>query len=113
MAGFSPYLKAEVTWAGFERDRSAAAEVDAGLRRESFMALLERFFDANNLSTDWSSLKEAEDELLINTLSMLSPLSPEDKQALLEAPSLGTRRETLVTLMEFSLHRGDESQVMQ
>ncbi|MDP5327256.1 MAG: LON peptidase substrate-binding domain-containing protein [Paracoccaceae bacterium] len=113
VAGFSPYLKAEVTWAGFERDRSAAAEVDAGLRRESFMALLERFFDANNLSTDWSSLKEAEDELLINTLSMLSPLSPEDKQALLEAPSLGTRRETLVTLMEFSLHRGDESQVMQ
>jgi uncharacterized protein len=42
------------------------------------------------LSTDWSSLKEAEPELLINSLSMLCPFSPEDKQALLEAPSLPT-----------------------
>ena len=49
------------------------------------------------LSTDWNSLKEAEDELLINSLSMLCPFEAEDKQALLEAPSLSTRRETLVT----------------
>ena len=56
-----------------------------------------------SLSTDWDSLKEAEDELLINSLSMLCPFEPEDKQALLEAPSLETRRETLVTLIQFSL----------
>jgi Lon protease-like protein len=37
---------------------------------------------------------------------MLLPFEPEDKQALLEAPSLMTRRETLVTLMEFVLHGG-------
>ena len=37
------------------------------------------------LSTDWDSLKEAEDELLINSLSMLCPFDPEEKQALLEA----------------------------
>ena len=72
------------------------------------MALLGRYFQARNLSTDWSSLKEAEDELLINSLSMLCPFEPEDKQALLEAPSLTTRRETLVTLLEFALRGGDE-----
>ena len=36
----------------------------------------------------------------------------EEKQALLEAPSLSTRRETLVTLIEFSL-RGGEGDIMQ
>jgi Lon protease-like protein len=38
---------------------------------------------------------------------MLLPIAPEDKQALLEAPSLVTRRETLVTLIEFALRGGD------
>ena len=41
-----------------------------------------------------------------NTLSMLLPLPVEDKQALLESPSLPQRRETLVTLIEFALRSG-------
>ena len=34
---------------------------------------------------------------------MLLPFEPEEKQALLEVPSLDTRRETLASLMEFAL----------
>ena len=110
--GFTPYRRCTVDWSGFGRDLGPA-EDDAGFERESFLALLGRFFAAMELSTDWSSLKEAEPELLVNSLSMLLPFSPEDKQALLEAPSLSTRRETMVTLIEFAL-RGDTGEtVMQ
>ncbi|QIE41111.1 LON peptidase substrate-binding domain-containing protein [Meridianimarinicoccus aquatilis] len=112
VSGFAPYLKADVSWAGFERDLGGV-EADAAFDRESFMDLLSRFFEARNLSTDWESLKDAEDELLINSLSMLCPFEPEDKQALLEAPSLTTRRETLVTLIEFALLGGDRDEMMQ
>lgn len=77
------------------------------------MNLLSRYFDARELSTDWESLKDAEDELLINSLSMLLGFEPEDKQALLEAPSLSTRRETLVTLIEYDLRGGDDREMMQ
>ena len=70
-------------------------------------------YDAEELQTDWSSLKEAEDELLINSLSMLCPFEPEDKQALLEAPSLETRRETLVTLIEFAMRGGGNEDMLQ
>jgi Lon protease-like protein len=42
----------------------------------------------------------------------LCPFPPEDKQALLEAPSLSTRRETLITLIEYAL-RGGGDEVMQ
>ena len=112
VAGFAPYMRAEVAWSGFERDRGLV-ENDAAFDRETFMALLGKYFQAQHLSTDWSSLKEAEDELLINSLSMLCPLEPEDKQALLEAPSLSTRRETLVTLMEFALRGGSTEEMMQ
>ncbi|MEL6519493.1 MAG: LON peptidase substrate-binding domain-containing protein [Pseudomonadota bacterium] len=112
VSGFSPYVRAEVDWAGFDRDLGPT-ERDTSFDRPAFLATLERFFAAHSLSTDWDSLKEAEDELLINSLSMLCPFEVEDKQALLEAPSLATRRETLVTLIEFSLRSGNGEEIMQ
>jgi Lon protease-like protein len=110
--GFTPYRRCEVNWTGFDRDMGAV-EKDPGLNRETFLGLLGRFFQSQGLSTDWESIREAEDELLINSLSMLCPFEPEDKQALLEAPTLDTRRETLVTLIEFELRGGTADEVMQ
>ncbi|TNC49798.1 ATP-dependent protease [Rubellimicrobium rubrum] len=110
--GFTPYRRCEVSWSGFERDRGLT-ERDPDLDRDPFLDLLNRFFQSQGLSTDWDTVREAEDELLINSLSMLCPFPPEDKQALLEAPTLPTRRETLVTLIEFSLHGGETGEMMQ
>ena len=100
--GATPYRRARISWDGFARDLGRA-ESDPAMDRAGFLDLLGRYFEAVSLTTDWSSLKEAEDELLINALSMMCPFQPEERQALLEAPSLATRRETLVTLMEFAL----------
>lgn len=110
ISGFAPYLSGEVRWEDFARDRGPV-ETDPEFDREAFLDLLRRYFMEEQLSTDWDSLKEAEDELMINSLSMLCPFEPEDKQALLEAPSLRTRRETLVTLMEYALAGGGEEQM--
>jgi Lon protease-like protein len=110
--GFTPYRRCEVAWQGFERDLGGPEE-DREFQRGEFLDLLARYFQAQGLATDWDSLKQAEDELLINSLSMLCPFPPEDKQALLEAPSLATRRETLVTLIEFELRGGSDEEVMQ
>jgi len=111
--GFTPYRRCDVSWAGFERDLNQVPETDEGFDRDGFLALLERFFQSQDLSTDWDSLKGAEDEMLINALSMLCPFEPEDKQALLEAPSLTTRRETLVTLLEFAMRSGNDDQMVK
>jgi Lon protease-like protein len=110
--GFPPYRRCLVDWAPFARDLGPT-EDDPTFRRGEFMALLGRYFVKMKLSTDWDSLKEAEPELLINSLSMLCPFSPEDKQALLEAPTLDTRRETLVTLIEFALRGGADEEILQ
>jgi Lon protease-like protein len=96
-----------VSWDGFDRDMGRS-ETDEGFDRKTFLRLLARFFAAHQLQTDWESLDQADDELLINSLSMMSPFEVEDKQALLEAPCLTTRRETLVTLIEFSLRSDPE-----
>lgn len=109
--GFTPYPRCNVSWDGFQRDLGQV-EHDAGFDRERFLDLLGRFLTAQGLSTDWEALRDAEDEMLINSLSMLCPFDSEDKQALLEAPTLTTRRETLVTLIEFAMHGGGD-EVMQ
>lgn len=112
LSGFTPYLKADVAWQDFTRDRGAT-ERDPDFRRAPFLRSLRRYFDLRQLSTDWTDLSEADDETLINALSMLCPFDPEDKQALLEAPSLSTRRETLVTLIEYALRSDGTPEVMQ
>jgi Lon protease-like protein len=105
--GFSPYRRCDVSWDGFERDLQGV-ETDKAFDRDRFMNLLDRFFNSKELSADWETLQEADDELLLNSLSMLLEFGPEDKQALLEAPSLSTRRETLVTLIEYAMRGGEE-----
>lgn len=110
--GFTPYRRCDVSWSGFERDLGAV-ETDEDFDRKAFLRLLGRYFDDRSLETDWDALCEAEDEMLINSLSMLCPFEPEDRQALLEAPSLPTRRETLVTLIEYALRSGTGEEIMQ
>ena len=110
--GFSPYRRCDVSWEGFDRDLGKT-ETDSSFTRAEFMDLLGRYFQSKGLSADWDTLKDADDELLINSLSMMLDFEPEDKQALLEAPSLSTRRETLVTLIEFALRGGTEGELLQ
>jgi uncharacterized protein len=110
--GFTPYLRARVDWTSFERDLGRT-ERDPGLDRAAFLGTLARYFESAQLSSDWDSLKEADAELLINSLSILCPFDPEEKQALLEAPTLAERRETLVTLMEFALRSSGDDGAMQ
>jgi uncharacterized protein len=110
--GFQPYRRVEVNWDGFEQDRESS-EDDVKYDRDAFLNLLSKYFTVRDLSADWETLKEADDELLVNSLSMMLDFEPEDKQALLEAPSLSTRRETLVTLIEYFLRGGDAEEMMQ
>ncbi|KAJ57473.1 ATP-dependent protease [Actibacterium mucosum KCTC 23349] len=110
--GFTPYRRAQVAWDGFARDLGGP-EHDDGFDRPVFLALLSKYFNETGLSTDWDSLKEADEELMINALSMMCPFEPEDKQALLQAATLAERRKTMTTLIEFALLAGGDKEVLQ
>jgi len=107
--GFTPYRRVEADWGPFERDLEGE-DVDAGFSRSAFLKLLSRYFDIANLTGDWDTLKDADAEMLINSLSMLCPFAVQEKQALLESPELEDRRKTLMALMEFAIAgaTGDE-----
>ncbi len=109
--GFTPYRRVRPDWEDFEGDLDGP-EQDRGFDREGFLALLKQYFEAANLSSDWGSLQDAPAEMLINSLSIMCPFSVEEKQALLETPRLGDRRDTLCALLRFAIASGgDNSQI--
>lgn len=110
--GFTPYRRCKVSWEGFDQDLGKT-ETDPAFDRAAFIDLLTRYLEAQSLSADLDTMADADNELLINSLAMMLDFKPEDKQALLEAPSLSTRRETLVTLIEFALRGGAGEDILQ
>lgn len=107
--GFKPYVKADVDWGDFERDLGDE-ESDDSFDRQAFLQMLEVYFEVKELQTDWNSLKDASEEMLINSLSMMCPFNPEERQVLLEAPTLKARRKTVATLIEFALRSPNENE---
>ena len=74
------------------------------------MRTLKAYLEANRMEADWSDIKNAPTEALVNGLSMMSPYGAREKQALLEAPDLKTRAETLIAVTEMALAQRDGSE---
>lgn len=101
-----PYRQAKIApfLADLDEDGSEE-EVD----REALLKAFRDYLEANSLEADWDSIAKAGNAILVNALSMMSPFGAAEKQALLEAPDLKTRAETLVAITEISLARsGDD-----
>ena len=99
---FKPYIKAEVDWSNFRND-GMLEKLPTSFNKNEFLAVISEYFQITNLQTDWESLKKADDELLINSLSILCPFENDEKQALLEAKTIKERVAILTTLMEMSI----------
>ena len=100
--------------APFIADLSARDEEDA-VDRAALLAAFKAYLDANKLEADWESVERASNLTLVNSLAVMSPFGPAEKQALLEAPDLKTRAETLIAITEIVLARvfGDSDTVLQ
>jgi Lon protease-like protein len=98
------FRQCRVSAAGFAGDFAATID-ESRVDRGSVLRTFRDYLDAHNLEADWDSVGRASNETLINTLAMMAPFGTAEKQALLEAPDLRARAETLVALTEMSLAR--------
>ena len=99
---FKSYINAEVDWNNFRND-SITENLQSNFDKDKFLLIIKEYFKLTNLQTDWESLKKADDELLINSLSILCPFENDEKQALLEAKTIDDRVKILTTLMEMNI----------
>jgi uncharacterized protein len=100
------YRRFEADWSEFESDYNVS---ETALDRVKLLAAMRRYFEINSISVDWTTIEEEEDEWLINALSMSSPFTPAEKQALLEAENLYSRCDVLTAIAEMASHALDGS----
>jgi hypothetical protein len=100
----TPYRTVEADYSIFATDLVADSGVEE-VDRPAVLRAFRDYLDVNDLRADWDQVNAASTETLVNTLSLLAPYSPRDKQALLEASDLKTRAEVLVALTEIALAR--------
>ena len=86
----------------------ADSDDGADVNRDELLNAFRAYLEANQLEADWDSVEKASNASLVNALSVMSPYGPAEKQALLEAPDLKRRAETLVAITEMSLARDND-----
>jgi uncharacterized protein len=98
----TPYRQCRVDFAAFASDFTPNIGDDE-VDRDALLRTLAAYLEANRIEADWSGIREAPVEALVNGLSMMSPYGPREKQALLEAPDLKTRADLLIAVTEIAL----------
>ena len=62
------------------------------------------FFIKNGLLLDWNEFVKLDEDQKINTLSMIAPISNEEKQKLLETVDISGKAKILSEIIEFYLY---------
>ena len=73
-----------------------------------------KFFKKNGLLLNWKEFEKLDQLQRINTLSMISPITNEEKQKLLEAVSIEDKLNALESIINFYLYEtGLNNQTIQ
>lgn len=88
----------------YDRFVADLEEDEEEIDRSSLLDALRGYFDATGLDGDWDTIEKAPNEHLVTSLSMGCPFAPPEKQALLEALTLGERSEVMTAILKMSTH---------
>ena len=100
------YREFQVDYESFIGDvEDAYNEVDT----KELMGKARTFFKKNGLLLNWKEFEKLDYTQKINTLSMIAPITNEEKQKLLEAISLENKIKTLESIISFYLYETSES----
>ena len=95
------YREFKVDYKSFEQDLK---ESPGDLDTEDLMNKAKTFFRKNGLLLNWKEFEKLDEAQKINTLSMISPVTNEEKQKLLEAITIKDKVNTLENIISFYLH---------
>ena len=98
------YREFKVNYEKFSLDLEPALEE---INTKSIVEKAEIFFNRSGFLLNWREFKKLDEMQKINTLSMIAPVTNEEKQKLLEAVSLKDKAKTLENIITFYLHEVD------
>jgi uncharacterized protein len=94
----APYRCAEVDIEAFDDEEPPPLVL---IQRAEVEREARRLGDAMGLAIDWAAVAKLDDEMLVNAIAQVAPFDVGAKQALLEQPTLDSRADLLVQLMQF------------
>ncbi len=105
---FRGYRRVRGDLARFELDLGGSSQ--PAIDRARLLAALRSYFEAHGFDANWEAIDEMPDAALVNTLAMVCPFEPPEKQALLEAQTDAERAQTLLALLMMGAHDADLGQ---
>jgi|TARA_B110000211_G_C14018281_1_gene526383 Lon protease-like protein len=100
------YREFEVSYTKFSIDIDK--EEDQSKKIEKISELSQKikiFFKKNGLLLNWKEFDKLDQNQRINTLAMISPISNEEKQTILESVNIQSKVKTLSEIVEFYLYQ--------
>ena len=93
------YRTCEVNYEKYNRDLDDKVEKFTLKDLDKIFKDLKNLFEKKGFMVDWSNLKKQDFSNTLNTLSMASPFSLEEKQVLLEAKNLDDRKNRIAEIL--------------
>ena len=100
------YREFKVDYKSFKQD---LGNLDGNKSTDKLMEKAKVFLKRNGLLLNWREFDKLENIQKINTLSMISPITNEEKQKLLESITYEDKVQTLENIISFYLHEVDFS----
>ena len=114
VANEKKYREFEVDYKKFYKDLSAPDNTNNLYDKFNLMEKVKKFFEKNGLMINWKEFEKLDENQKINTLSMIAPISNEEKQKLLETVTLVDKTNTLLNIIEFySYENSSEKETIQ
>ena len=108
------YREFEVDYKKFYKDVLDNEKIVLTYDKLNYMEKVKKFFEKNGLMINWKEFDKLDETQKINTLSMIAPISNEEKQKLLETISLNDKTNTLLNIIKFySYENSSDNETIQ
>lgn len=95
------YRRVHADYSAFAIDQ--IGEPDAIVDRNRLVNAVGTYLKRHGVKADLGKLDQAKDAEIVTALAMAAPLSPEEKQALIEAPTTLDRAQLMIAMFEMAL----------
>ncbi len=98
------YREFKVDYKSFKSD---LLDSSYDIKTDTLMNKTKKFFEKNGLLLNWKEFEKLDEAQRINTLSMIAPVTNEEKQKLLESITIQDKVKVLDNIISFYLHEVD------
>lgn len=101
--------KVVVSYDRYQGDLVHSNDREISIDRTRLLRAIRPYLSDLDIVTNWEEIEKTTNTKLINVLAMVCPFNPEEKQALLESPSLKEQSQLMTMLLEIEVQMNNDT----